>query len=146
MKFLSDRKHRVVVDGVTTKFVDINRRVPQGTVLGPVLFSKMVDDTTAANPSSNLLVKYADGITLSVRVRSRVLDQSQAAEVNNIQCWATENRMPRNLKKTLEMILRRKTNYILPQVRIERFKRCFMNRCLFWLCVAIELFSIECLM
>ena len=41
----------------------------------------MVNDITAANPSSNLLVKYADDITLSVPVRSGAVDQSQA-EVN----------------------------------------------------------------
>ena len=38
LDFLSQRKQRVVVDGITTKFIDINRGVPQGTVLGPVLF------------------------------------------------------------------------------------------------------------
>ena len=43
--FLIDRKQRVVVDGVTTKFTEIGRGVPQGTVLGPVLFSIMVNDT-----------------------------------------------------------------------------------------------------
>ena len=48
ISFLSDRKQRVVVDGVISKYVDINRGVPQGTVLGPVLFSIMVNDITAA--------------------------------------------------------------------------------------------------
>ena len=33
--FLS-QKQRVVVDGITTEFIDINRGVPQGTVLGPI--------------------------------------------------------------------------------------------------------------
>ena len=79
-----------------------------------VLFYIMVNDLTAANPGSNLLVKYADDITLSVPVRSGAVDQSQA-EVNNIQCWATENRMRLNLKKTWEMILRGKTKTPLPE-------------------------------
>ena len=94
ISFLSDRKQRVVVDGVTTNYVDINRGVPQGTVLGPIVFSIMVNDITAANPSSNLLVKYADDITLSVPVKSGAVDQSQA-EVSNIQRWAIENRITR---------------------------------------------------
>ena len=96
---ISDPKARVVVDGVTTKYVDINGGVPQGTALGLVLFSVMVNGITAANPTSNLLVKYADDITHNVPVISGAVDQSQA-EVNNIQRWATENQMTLNLNKT----------------------------------------------
>ena len=44
LDFLSQRKRRVVVDGITTEFIDINRSVPQGTVPGPILFSLVVND------------------------------------------------------------------------------------------------------
>ena len=43
INFLSKRQQRVVVDGIITNYVDINRGVPQGTVLGPILFSIMVN-------------------------------------------------------------------------------------------------------
>ena len=39
ISFLDHRKQRVVVDGYSTEYVSINRDVPQGIVLGPVLFS-----------------------------------------------------------------------------------------------------------
>ena len=68
INFLSNRKQRVVVDDVSTKFVDINRGVPQVTVLGPDLFSVMVNDIIAANPNKNLLLKYTGDITLSVPI------------------------------------------------------------------------------
>ena len=75
----------------------------------------MVNDITAANPSSNFLVKYTDDITLIVPVRSGTVDQSQA-DVNNIQRWPTENRIMLNLKKTWEMtVLRGKTKKPLPE-------------------------------
>ena len=40
--FLSGRQQRVVVDGVVTSYLNINRGVPQGTVLSPILYSLMV--------------------------------------------------------------------------------------------------------
>ena len=72
--FLIDRKQRVVVDGVTTKFTAIDKGVPQGTVLGPVLFSIIVNNINAVNPETNLLIKYADDITLSIPIRPNLPD------------------------------------------------------------------------
>ena len=60
INFLSNRKLRVVVDGVTTKLVEIDRGVRQRTVLDPVLFSIMVNDINVVNPETNLLIKFAD--------------------------------------------------------------------------------------
>jgi len=61
VSFLSNRKQRVVVDGFVTEIVSINRGVPQGTVLGPILFSIfMVNDIRPVYPERNLLLKYAD--------------------------------------------------------------------------------------
>lgn len=69
ISFLCDCQQRVVVDGVVTKFLNINRGVSQGTVLGPILFSIMVNDIKPVSPSS-LLIKYADDITVSVPIKS----------------------------------------------------------------------------
>ena len=44
INFLEDRLQRMKVDGTQTDYVKINRGVPQGTVLGPVLFSIMIND------------------------------------------------------------------------------------------------------
>ena len=44
VSFLSNRKQRVVLDGFVTEFTSINREIPQGTVLWPILSSVMVND------------------------------------------------------------------------------------------------------
>ena len=66
ISFLQGRKQRVVVDGFVTNYLNINRGVPQRTVLGPILFSIMVNDIKVIAPNQNLLVKFADDLTLSI--------------------------------------------------------------------------------
>ncbi len=66
ISFLSSRKQTVLADGISTEFLNINSGVPQGSVLGPVLFSVMVNDIKPLNSDRNLLEKFADDLTLSV--------------------------------------------------------------------------------
>ena len=107
INFLKDRKQRVTVDGITTEFLKINRVVPQGTVLGPILFSIMVNDIKSTNPI-NELCKFADDIT--VEVPGYDDDDIGTAEVENMKLWSDKNRMALNMDKTYELIVRGKTS------------------------------------
>ena len=89
VSFLSNRKQRVIVSGFVTRFV--SGGVPQGTILGLVLFSIMENDITPVYPECNLPVKYADDLTLSVPVTA---DQDHSStEVDSIEDWAVKNRI-----------------------------------------------------
>ena len=109
INFLSDRKQRVVVDGNETEFVHINRDVPQGTVLGPFLFSLMVNDIKPKDPESNMLVKFSDDMTVSAPIKStRDTASNEAKNKNN---WANENKVILNLENLQEM----SKNYLKPR-------------------------------
>ena len=96
ISFLENRIQRVMVDGIATEYLYINRGVPQGPVLGPVLFSIMVDDIRTADPN-NALVKFADDLTLGVPGNES--GDTSRSEAACLQDWAEENRMPLNLEK-----------------------------------------------
>src|SRR6266536_3910236 len=42
--FLTERKMRVIVNGITAKWTRVNSGVPQGSVLGPILFLLYVNE------------------------------------------------------------------------------------------------------
>ena len=92
LDFLSQRKQRVVVERITTEFIDINRGVPQGTILAPILFSLIVNDIQIADPRRNLMVKFADDITISIPLGKESTDAT-INEVNSMTHWAASNRV-----------------------------------------------------
>ena len=62
--FLSDRRAEVQVGGSCSRFFRIRRGVPQGSVLGPVLFILFVDDITKDFPRGAHASLYADDLAI----------------------------------------------------------------------------------
>ena len=61
--FLSDRSKRVVSSNAASTFLPVTRGVPQGSVLGPVLFLIYINDIVDLFDGSDVCVKlYADDI------------------------------------------------------------------------------------
>ena len=100
------------MDGFVTEFTSINREIPRGTVLWPILFSIMVNDIRPVYPERNLLLKYADDLTLRVPVSAH--QDHSFIEVNSIQHWAVRNRLKLNLTKTWEMVVHGRISKPLP--------------------------------
>ena len=49
---------------------------------------------------TNILLKFADDITLSIPFRPNLPDDSSVYEIQNIELWSSMNRMKLNLAKT----------------------------------------------
>ena len=92
-----------MVDGIITNYVDINRGLPQGTVLGPI---------TKPINKNNELLKFADDMTLEVPGING--SDTSNMEVNNIVKWSELNRMPSSMNKTWEMVIQGNGNGSIP--------------------------------
>ena len=62
--FLSDRRASVVYQNHKSRSFRVRRGVPQGSVLGPVLFSLFINDLPASLPSSVSCSVYADDLAI----------------------------------------------------------------------------------
>ena len=62
--FLSDRRACVVFQNHKSRSFQVHRGVPQGSVLGPVLFSLFTNDLPASLPSSVSCSLYADDLAI----------------------------------------------------------------------------------
>ena len=62
--FLSDRRACVVYQNHKSRSLRVHRGVPQGSVLGPVLFSLFINDLSASLPSSVSCSLYADDLAI----------------------------------------------------------------------------------
>ena len=47
--YLTERKQQTFIDGAFSGFCDVACRIPQGSILGPLLFSVYIDDPPACN-------------------------------------------------------------------------------------------------
>ena len=64
-KWLSDRKQRVAVSGKMSCWEDVSSGVPQGSVMGPLLFITSINTLDSGVKSRRS--KFADGTKLEVR-------------------------------------------------------------------------------
>lgn len=114
ISFLGNCKKRVVMDGKITDYVDINKGVPQGTVLGPLLFSLIVNDIKLVD-SSNPISNCADDFTIRVPVRRE--SDTELAKDKYLKSWAANNRMSLNLSKTWEITTKKTIkNRLMPNL------------------------------
>ena len=99
--FLLDRLQRVKIGENMSSWESPNGGVPQGTYLGPTLFTKMIQDA----PSEVPLVKYVDDSTLSHGCQTPACTKIQSA-VDSFAQWADLNDMKLNAKKTKEVLVK----------------------------------------
>ena len=90
--YLSDRELKVTISGKTSGAKAINAGVPQGSILGPLLFIIYIDDLP--EKLTNTAILYADDSSVMSIIRERqeraTAAQSLNKDLEEIQKWASK--------------------------------------------------------
>ncbi len=95
--WLTDRRQRVVVNGETSSWASVTSGVPQGSVLGPLLFIIYINDIDVGIVSR--IAKFADDTKLGANASSNDKIEELHSDLIKIGEWSERWQMPFNLDK-----------------------------------------------
>ena len=94
LNFLSDRKQRVLCNGMVCEWREVNKGTTQGSVSGPYLFNIFLNDLHPTGLDNVSLTKFADDSSLLITVNEQS-DNSEPA-LSQFLNWTQLNDMKWN--------------------------------------------------
>jgi hypothetical protein len=110
--YLSNRRQRVILPGVQSKWDTVSAGVPQGSILGPLLFLIYINDiVTDINANIRL---FADDTGLSIIVENPATAAiTLNNDLNTISTWARQWLVNYNPSKTKSLVISRKRHKLI---------------------------------
>ena len=105
--YLTDRQQYVQIDDCTSTTLPVMFGVPQGSILGPVLFNLYVNDLSGVLPQSVDCHQYADDTTLLSHCKPACLHVGEAniqLALDAVETWSKNNNLVLNPTKTKVMV------------------------------------------
>jgi hypothetical protein len=109
--YLDNRYHRVVVNGQCSEWKCVKAGVPQGSILGPLLFLIYINDIID-NINSNIYL-FADDTSLMRNIDQLDIQGSFDSindDLQKLHEWSLQWRVDFNAKKSCHLILTKQTN------------------------------------
>ena len=113
--YLTEMKQQVVVSGGVSTPVPVMSGVPQGSVLGPLLFIIYVDGVSSITLADGTVVLFADDMVLYRPLYTPYDYELLQRDINAIAHWISNVHLQFNTKNRKYMVLSRKhSNAVLP--------------------------------
>ena len=104
LSYLWDRKQQVASKSVTSEWVTTNLGIPQGSVLGPLLFSLYINDVQQLFDGESVEhILYADDLQVYVQVPRDLIEEGiakLAIVARKVSDWAIRSGLRLNASKT----------------------------------------------
>ena len=126
--YLSNRKQFVVINGEKSDFKNILCGVPQGSVLGPLLFLLYINDLPNV---SNKLMFYLFADDTNIYFESKSLSQLEKVvneELKHLSLWLKVNRLALNIQKTNFLVFRSPQKSMYLNVTIKLDNKALMQK------------------
>ena len=108
--FLSSRAQEVVINGTKSTPLPVSSGVPQGTVLGPLLFLAYINDMTEGKRSTVKL--FADDSLLYRKISNKRDCEELQRDLDRLQKWEKKWQMASNAEKCEVLCITNKKNPI----------------------------------
>ncbi len=116
--YLTDRSQYTLLEGYKSSVRKITTGVPQGSVLGPMLFLIYINDVVQTFDHADTIL-FADDMTLYFTGHTNdTLFHSANADLNKLNEWCLSNRLTINSDKTYFMLFSNKNDNNLPELII----------------------------
>ena len=101
--YLTDRCQYVEYNGHRSNTLPISTGVPQGSVLGPLLFLIYINDLPMVSDIFNMMM-YADDTTIYCNIDQNVSDEVINMELSKVSQWLAANKLSLNVANTKFMV------------------------------------------
>lgn len=120
--WLTGRKQRVVINGSSSSWKDVTSGVPQGSVLGPLLFIIYINDLDQGLMS--MISKFADDTKIGINANDELAIEQLQGDLNKIGDWSEKWQMPFNLDKCKVMHVGHRNNKAKYELRGRELEIC----------------------
>jgi exonuclease III len=108
--YLTNRVQRVLINGAASEWLPVTSGVPQGSILGPLLFLLYINDLPSVLSDDTLCAIFADDTKIYRHINSHMDLEILQRDINNALNWSQKWGLNFNQSKCTAISLKRNNN------------------------------------